>query len=123
MCVQKMTGKHTEKFQRKLWSLDSMAAALMDVENSTKGLREAARAYNVPVETLRRRATGQVSLNCQSGPSTTLTMEEEEALTEYCTKMSNIGFGLGREDVMRAAFAIVEKSGVVWLDEGGGRGL
>lgn len=97
--------------ERKLWSLDSMAAALRDVENGTKGLREAARAYHVPVETLRRRATGQVSLDCRSGPSTTLTKEEEKALAEYCIKMSDIGFGLGREDVMRAAFAIVEKSG------------
>ena len=92
--------------QRKLWSLDSMAAALKDVENGTKGLREAARPYNVPVKTLRR-ATGQVSLDRRSGPSTTLT----KALTEYCIKMSDIGCGLGREDVMRAAFTIVEKSG------------
>ena len=52
-----------------------------------------------------------MSLDCRSGPSTTLTKAEEEALTEYCIKMSDIGFGLGREDVMRAAFSIVEKSG------------
>ena len=97
--------------QCKLWSLQSMTAALKEVENGTKGLREAARAYNVPVETLRRRATRQVPLECRSGPSTTLTREEEQALAEYCIKMSDIGFGLGRDDVMRAAFAIVEKSG------------
>ena len=100
-----MAGKPAERLQRKLWSLDSMAAALKDVENGTKGLREAARAYNVPVETLSRRVTGQVSLDCRSGPNTTLTKAEEEALTEYCIKMSDIGFGLGRKDVMRAAFA------------------
>ena len=97
--------------QRKLWSLESMAAALSDVEQGTKGLREAARTYNVPIETLRRRATGQVSLDCRSGPSTTLTKGEEDALSEYIIKMADIGFGLGREDVMRAAFVIVEKSG------------
>jgi hypothetical protein len=45
-----------------------MAAALKDVESDYKGLREAARIYNVPVETLRRRASGQVTLYCKSGP-------------------------------------------------------
>lgn len=66
---------------RKLWSLDSMAAALSDVQNGTNGLREAARAYKVPVETQRRRVTEQVSLDSRSGPSTTLTKEEEEVYT------------------------------------------
>ena len=83
-----------------------MVAVLKDVENGTKGEREAARAYNVPVETVGRRATRQVSLDCWSGPSTTLTKEEEKALTKYCI---DIGFGLGREDIMQAALAIVER--------------
>ena len=72
-----MAETRSERLPRKLWSLDSMAAALSEVQNGTKGLREAARAYNVPVETLRRRVTGQVSLDSRSGPSTTLTKEEE----------------------------------------------
>ena len=88
-----------------------MAAALKDVESGSKGLREAARTYNVPVETLRRRVEGQVLLECKSGPGTVLTREEEEALSDYCIKMSEMGFGLGREDVMRVAFTIVDKSG------------
>ena len=88
-----------------------MAAALKDVESGSKGLREAARTYNVPVETLRRRVEGQVLLECKSGPGTVLTREEEQALSDYCIKMSEMGFGLGREDVMRVAFTIVDKSG------------
>ena len=99
------------KAQRKLWSLESMEAALRDVEDGSRGLREAARTYNVPVETLRRRALGHVGLECRSGPSTVLTHDEEQTLMEYCVKMSEMGFGLGREDVMRMAFQIVEKSG------------
>ena len=91
--------------------MESMTAALRDVEDGTKGLREAARTYNVPVETLRRRAVGLVSLECRSGPSTVLTREEEEALMNYCIKMSEMGFGLSREDVMRTAFTIAERSG------------
>ena len=81
--------------QRKLWSLESMTAALKDVESGSKGLREAVRNYNAPVETLRR-ASGQVPLDCKSGPGTVLTRKEEEALSEYCIKM---GFGPGREDL------------------------
>ena len=40
-----------------------------------------------------------------------MTREKEEAFSEYCIKMSDMGFALGREDVMRVAFAIAEKSG------------
>lgn len=48
------------------------------------GQRESARAYNVPVETLRRWVAGIVTLDCRSGPSTLLTSEEEACLAEYC---------------------------------------
>ena len=41
--------------QRKLWLMESMTAALRDVQG-TKGLRYAACIYNVPVETLQRKA-------------------------------------------------------------------
>ena len=91
-----MAETHSKRLPRKLWSLDSMAAALSDVQNGTNGLREAVQAYKVPVG----RVTGEVSLDSRSGQSTTLTKEEEEALAEYYVKMSDIGFGLGREDVI-----------------------
>ena len=41
-----------------------------------KGLQEAARLYNVPVETLRR-VTDKVDIHCHLGPSTVLMKEEE----------------------------------------------
>ena len=67
------------------------------VKNEQMGLREAAHKYNIPVETLRRRTTGTVSLNCRPGPQTTgtvslnyrpgprtvLTTEEEAKLAQY----------------------------------------
>ncbi len=58
------------------------------------GLREAARAHNVPVETLRRRVAGIVTQDCRSGPPTVLTKEEEARLAEYCVTMADMGFGL-----------------------------
>lgn len=87
-----------------------MVAAVRSVEDG-KGLRETARLYNVPVETLRRRVTGSVSLECRPGPPTVLTGEEESRLARYIVDMADMGFGLGREDVMRVAYLIAEKSG------------
>ena len=56
--------------------------------------------HNVPVETLRRRATGLVSLNCRPGPPPVLTTEEEARLAQYCVAMADMGFGLTREGVI-----------------------
>ena len=57
-----------------------MLLAVEKVKNGF-GLREAARQYNVPVETLCRRVTGTVSTDCKPGPSMVLTSEEETRLT------------------------------------------
>ena len=61
-----MSQKH------KLWSLESMEAAVGSVHKG-KGLREASRLYNVPVETLRRRVTGKMEMDCRPGPPSVLT--------------------------------------------------
>ena len=99
--------------RRRLWNDESMAAAVKRVQDkeSGLGLREAARQYNVPVETLRRRVAGSVTLDCKPGPPTILTAEEESRLAEYVVQMCDMGFGLSREDVMQTAYAIVDKSG------------
>ena len=97
------------KQKRKLWSPESMEAAVKHC-HSGMGLREAARLFNVPVETLRRRTSGQVRLHCKPGPPTVLTEDEEARLADYLITMADMGFGLTREDVMGMAFAIVEKT-------------
>ena len=87
-----------------------MKEAVAFVQNGNP-LRKAARMYNIPVKTLRRRIIGSVSLDCKPGPSTVLTKEEEQCLAKYIIEMADRGFGLVSEDVMRAAFTIVEQSG------------
>ena len=87
-----------------------MKEAVAYVQNG-HGLREAARLYNVPVETLRRRTSGKVSMECKPGPSNILTKDEEKCLVDYVIEMAVRGFGLTNEDLMRTAFAIVERSG------------
>ena len=85
--------------KRKLWTQESMSAAVMSVGEG-KGLREASRLYNVPVETLRRRVTGKVEVDCRSGPPTVLTPDEEEEIAHYLIEMADMGYGLTKDAVM-----------------------
>jgi hypothetical protein len=96
--------------KRKLWTYEAMAEAVECVNSGTK-LREAARMYNVPVETLRRRVNGTVTLECRPGPPTILTADEETRLVQYLVDMADMGYGLSRESVMRMAYLMVEKLG------------
>ena len=95
---------------RKQWSKESMAAALQNVREGMN-VREAARLYNLPFETLRRRVVEKVPLECRSGPPTVLTPLEEDELASYCVRMADMGFGLSRSDVMAIAFQIAQASG------------
>ena len=117
MCVLKTVpfahraGMTSVKAKRKQWDAGSMEEASKAVKSEQMSLREAARKYNVPVETLRRRTAGLVSLDCRPGPPTILTSEEETRLAQYCIAMADMGFGLTREGVMAMAYAIVDKTG------------
>ena len=87
-----------------------MTAAVAYV-NGGNGLTEASRLYNVPLETLRRRVSGTVDMQCRPGPSTILTKVEEEKLCRYVKDMAAMGFGLIKEEVMSIAFRLVDSSG------------
>ena len=58
-----------KKVVRKQWTVEAMSGAVEHVKQEC-GLREAARQYSVPPETLRRSVQGIVGMNCRSGPST-----------------------------------------------------
>ena len=102
--------KDSSKQKRMLWTEESMEAAINSIRHESKGLREAARLYNIPVETLRRYANGSVEAGYRPGPSTVLTDEKEDKLASYLVQMADMGFGLSRDTVMAMAFTIVEKS-------------
>ena len=88
-----------------------MVAAVSEVNSDRLGLRESARLYNVPLETLRRRVKGMVTMDCRPGPKTVLTDEEEESkLAQYLLEMCDMGYGLNREGVMGLAYSIVERT-------------
>lgn len=63
-------------------------------------LRQAAKLYNVPVEMLRRRFNGTVTLYCKPGPFTVLTADEKQCLADYVIEMADCGFRLVSEDLM-----------------------
>jgi len=53
-----------------------------------------------------------VDVNCRPGPRSVFSKDEEERLTQYCIQMADMGFGLTKEDIMRSAFLLAEKSGM-----------
>ena len=95
------------KATRKQWAPESMQETCKAVKDENMSLREAARKYSVPVETLRRHTAGLVS---RPGPPTVLTNEEETRLAEYCVAMADMGVGLTQEGVIAMAFAIADKT-------------
>lgn len=105
---KKVKGKSVP-CKRKLWTNKSMTAAVKSCQDG-KGLREASRLYNVLLESLRRRVTGAVEMGCQPGPATVLTEEQEERLCQYLIQMSEIGYGLTRDDIMCLAYNMAELS-------------
>jgi len=76
------------------------------------GLREAAVKFNVPLSTLHRRVHGVVDINCRPGPPPVLSTMVEERLASYVVHMSDMGFGLSRQDVMCLAFQLADRSGI-----------
>ena len=93
------------------WDMDSMKRAIEAVKMDGKGLRQAAREFDLPVATLKRRVDGLVALDGRPGPPTILTKQEEDKLCEYCFLMADMGFGLTIEAVRSVAYRIAEASG------------
>ena len=93
------------------WSIEAMSEAMKLVKLNEKSLRQAAREYDVPLTTLKRRADGEVSLNAKPGPPTVLTREEEKKLCEFYLTMCDMGYGLTVEDIRRVAYVIASNSG------------
>ena len=103
-----------------------MEAAVHALKDEGMAYREAS---NVPVESSRRCVIGTVAMGAKPGPRTLLTAEEEDLLAKYLVSMTDMGYGLSREDVMRAyvtrmAYVTAERTGKQhpFKDESAGRG-
>ena len=93
----------------KLWTEESMEAAASSVLYDNKGLWEAARLYNISVETLGRCVNGSVKLGFKPGPGTILTEEVEDKLAAYLVTMVDVGYGIKWDTVMEMAFMITKR--------------
>ena len=88
-----------------------MEAAVRAVKEDQMSCRKGSRLYNVSYETLRRRVVGEVEVFCKPGPQPIFTPKEEELIAQYLVTMSDMGFGLSREDVMALAYSVAKKIG------------
>ena len=99
-----------EPVERKKWTQKNMELAVKaykDDENLS--YRQVSRMYDIPVESLRRRIIGTVEIDCRPGPSPVFSPDEEDKLCKYLIEMSDMGFGLTREDVMSLAYSVALK--------------
>ena len=85
-------------------------------------IRESARNYNVPASTLFRRVRGIVVMGCKPGPNPVLSTPIEDKLSNYLVEMADMGFGFSRQEVMRLAFQIADKSGIKYPFKNGAAG-
>ena len=53
--------------------------------------REASRMFNVPLKNQRRCIIGMVEINTKPGPSTVLSVKEEDCLAKYVVDMADMG--------------------------------
>ena len=90
-------------------SHENAVEAIGDDEETILSVRGAVKRFNVLVETLKRIVTGSVDMNCRPGPRPVFSKHEEKLLN-YCIQMADISFGLSKEDIMRSAFLLAEKS-------------
>ena len=51
-------------------------------------------------------------MGCKPGPNPVLSTPVEDKLSNYLVEMADMGFGFSRQEVMRLAFQIADKSGI-----------
>ena len=109
VCTGKVCKKWTEE------AMKNAVEAVGDIggeEETILSVRGAAKRFNVPVETLRRRIIGLVDMDCRPGPRPVFSKREKEKLSNYCIQMADMYFSLLKEVVMHSTFLLAEKSGL-----------
>jgi len=77
-----MVRKYQRTTQRAKWTEEAMKAAIDDVANNIKKLREAARCYGIPVMTLSDRLKNRDSRKLPLGHEPVFTPEQEKEIAE-----------------------------------------
>ena len=98
--------------KRKLWSNESMCAAIEAVKSGASVYR-AAIEHGVPRMTLQDRISGRVVHGVKSGPKPYLSPTEEKEVAEFLVQTSKAGYGRSRKQIMQLAESTAHDKGLL----------
>lgn len=103
--------------KRKQWDPDQMKAAINAVKNKEMGSYKASRVFCVPQTTLERYVSNSDKesnelITTKLGRKSTMAVDIEMDLADYCLQMEQRFFGLSQKDVRRLAFQLALKNGI-----------
>ena len=90
-----------------------MEKALRSIREENLSIRRAGRNFGIPESTLRDKIHERVPDQCRSGPSTVLSSQEETDLCVWLQKMSEIGYGRCRRELVEIVKKTLDKVGRV----------
>lgn len=107
-----MVRKYQRTTQRAKWTEEAMKAAIDDIVNNKKKLREASRAYSIPVMTLSDRLKTGDSKKLNLGHKPVFTKEQEHEIAEQVLLLAKVFYGISSVELRRLVFEYAEKNGV-----------
>lgn len=81
------------------YSEEDMKSALADINSKVLSLNKAAAQYGIPKSTLSMKLSGKSPPNRKMGPSSFLTVEEENKIKSWILNNAKLGFPLRTDDV------------------------
>lgn len=94
------------------WTENQLVQAITAVNNGSMGINEAARNFDVPATTLRRRKKNESFKKGPQGPSACLGVANENKIVTHIKKLQSYGFAPIRDDVRVMAFKLAEQLGI-----------
>lgn len=94
------------------WTEEQLRNAVDAVISKKMGINAAARHFQVPATTLRRRKAKNDLKKRNLGPASTLGLEAERKIVSHIHKLQKRGFAPTREDVRSMAFKLAERLGI-----------
>ncbi|KAK9703825.1 CENP-B N-terminal DNA-binding domain [Popillia japonica] len=91
---------------------NQLVQAITAVNNGSMGINEAARNFDVPATTLRRRKKNESFKKGPQGPSACLGVANENKIVTHIKKLQSYGFAPIRDDVRVMAFKLAEQLGI-----------
>lgn len=101
--------KRKSNSTRGSWTEQSLQSAIDAVESGSMGVNAAARQFEIPASTLRRRLKQNNSKKVPMGPASSLGEEIENKLVNHIKKLQKYGFAPTRSMVRTMAFRIAEQ--------------